>query len=248
MFQELLFLLDVFLLFFTNTNQKTSKNVQNESDVNALTVLDVTILYDSLDPKFSSFLVEQLIPTYTQLQRVMRLKLVPAGRTRQSYHHGHYHFLCPNGKNECFTNKVHACQLHNDASVQQSLNFFACLSENGYDKKAIEKCSKKYSIVSFDDLMDCVKSDLGSCLLSGRINQTSKYQEVVDQVPVAVISKNNENEYIHSYGLKHFNDICCHYLEDYGEKFNCQPHDYYHKNGGKTFSVSKVSETNETYT
>ncbi|XP_056132416.1 gamma-interferon-inducible lysosomal thiol reductase isoform X2 [Lampris incognitus] len=73
--------------------------------------VDVTLYYGSLCPGCRAFITQQLFPTWTMLQDIMTVNLVPYGNTKE-VPSANSPFTCQHGELECHGNMIECLQLY----------------------------------------------------------------------------------------------------------------------------------------
>ncbi|CAL8343692.1 unnamed protein product [Gadus morhua 'NCC'] len=102
----------------------------------------VALYYDSLCPGSRLFLTQQLFPTWTLLQDVMELTLVPYGNT-QELQNATALFSCQHGEAECQSNMMEACILH--LAGPASLQIIHCMEAAAHILQAARPCVELYA-------------------------------------------------------------------------------------------------------
>ncbi|KAI3368216.1 hypothetical protein L3Q82_007937 [Scortum barcoo] len=77
----------------------------------AVPPVSVTLYYESLCPACRVFITQQLFPTWTMLQDIMTLTLVPYGNAKELPSENSP-FTCQHGEPECRGNIIEACIIH----------------------------------------------------------------------------------------------------------------------------------------
>ncbi|KAJ8332734.1 hypothetical protein SKAU_G00425230 [Synaphobranchus kaupii] len=68
--------------------------------------VEVGLYYESLCPGCRLFLTQQLFPTWSMLQDIMNVQLVPYGNAKESFDGKKYLFTCQHGEEECLGNMI----------------------------------------------------------------------------------------------------------------------------------------------
>ena len=78
--------------------------------------------YQTGDTSVKKYFVEELYPSYRDIEEIIDLEIVPFGQTEVVRgDDGNYTFTCPNGPNECIGNKIHV-SLTNVMQMELTLN------------------------------------------------------------------------------------------------------------------------------
>uniref|UniRef100_A0A3Q4NC03 Gamma-interferon-inducible lysosomal thiol reductase n=1 Tax=Neolamprologus brichardi TaxID=32507 RepID=A0A3Q4NC03_NEOBR len=145
----------------------------------AVPVVSVTLYYESLCPDCREFITQQLFPTWTMLQDIMAVTLVPYGNAKvhQSFL-SNSPFTCQHGEPECRGNMIEACILH---LTERTLAFHIiyCM-ESSADVLSAEKRTA-YSVT--EEFDSCVKGDLGYQLMRANALMTRALNPAHTHVP-----------------------------------------------------------------
>uniref|UniRef100_A0A8C7MT18 Gamma-interferon-inducible lysosomal thiol reductase n=1 Tax=Oncorhynchus kisutch TaxID=8019 RepID=A0A8C7MT18_ONCKI len=125
--------------------------------------VQVELYFESLCPGCRLFLTSQLFSTWTMLQDIMSVTLVPYGNAHESFDGKQYQFTCQHGEEECLGNMI-------EPTVYQ-----VCVAL--YDPNT-----------KWDSIMTCVKGDQGNQLMHQNAVKTGALKPAHDYVPWIVIN------------------------------------------------------------
>ncbi|XP_028442979.1 gamma-interferon-inducible lysosomal thiol reductase isoform X2 [Perca flavescens] len=174
-----------------------SCNVQKQCmEVNAIrpnqTVppVSVTLYYESLCPDCRVFITQQLFPTWTMLQDIMAVTLVPYGNAKE-IPSANSPFTCQHGEPECIGNMIEACILH--LTGHSAFQIIYCM-ESATD--VLDAAQPLYApSVSWSSVNSCLKGDLGLQLIHANAAMTRALNPHHTHVPwVTFNGEYTENE------------------------------------------------------
>ncbi|XP_015826334.3 gamma-interferon-inducible lysosomal thiol reductase [Nothobranchius furzeri] len=144
--------------------------------------VSVTLYYESLCPDSRHFITHQLFPTWTMLQDIMSLTLVPYGNAKEMFP-ANSPFACQHGAPECRGNMIEACIISltgNSLAVQ----IIYCMESSTDVLGAAESCLQLYApSVSWSSVDSCVSGDLGHRLMHDYTVMTRALNPVHSHVP-----------------------------------------------------------------
>ncbi|CAK1539929.1 unnamed protein product [Leptosia nina] len=131
--------------------------------------VDVKLFYEAFCPHCRVFDTEQFRPVVERLGQYLDITTYPYGNAQTIEKDGETSFICQNGPDECYGNKLHACALHEILNKTTALIFNACMMEfsqedRGSDDKAADACGKSMNIDS-KPIKRCAKGPRGVELL-----------------------------------------------------------------------------------
>eukprot|EP00066_Takifugu_rubripes_P008304 XP_003974405.1 PREDICTED: gamma-interferon-inducible lysosomal thiol reductase-like isoform X1 [Takifugu rubripes] len=130
----------------------------------------VTLYYQSLCPGSRVFISQQLFPTWSMLQDIMTVTLVPYGNTKE-VPSAKSPFVCQGGEPECLGNMIEACIVH--LTGPSSLQTIYCMEAAADPLTAARPCLQLYApSVSWSTLDSCVKGGLGHRLMHANAAMT----------------------------------------------------------------------------
>ncbi|XP_028259850.1 gamma-interferon-inducible lysosomal thiol reductase-like [Parambassis ranga] len=144
--------------------------------------VSVTLYYESLCPACRGFITQQLFPTWTMLQDIMAVTLVPFGNAKE-VPAADAPFTCQHGEPECTGNMVEACVIH---LTGQSLAFHIiyCMESSADVLSAAQPCLQLYApSVSWSSVESCVKGSLGYELMHANAVMTRALNPAHTHVP-----------------------------------------------------------------
>uniref|UniRef100_A0A8C8HM37 Gamma-interferon-inducible lysosomal thiol reductase n=1 Tax=Oncorhynchus tshawytscha TaxID=74940 RepID=A0A8C8HM37_ONCTS len=149
--------------------------------------VQVELYFESLCPGCRLFLTSQLFPTWTMLQDIMSVTLVPYGNAHESFDGKQYQFTCQHGEEECLGNMIETCILN--ATGSKAFQIVYCMEASTDVIKAGEKCVALYDPnTKWDSIMTCVKGDQGNQLMHQNAVKTGALKPAHDYVPWIVIN------------------------------------------------------------
>uniref|UniRef100_A0A3Q0RVC2 Gamma-interferon-inducible lysosomal thiol reductase n=1 Tax=Amphilophus citrinellus TaxID=61819 RepID=A0A3Q0RVC2_AMPCI len=160
--------------------QKQCMEVNATRPNQAVPPVSVTLYYESLCPDCREFITQQLFPTWTMLQDIMAVTLVPYGNAKV---HPNSPFTCQHGEPECRGNMIEACILH---LTEQSLAFHIiyCMESSADVLSAAQPCLQLYApSVPWSRVDSCVKGDLGYQLMHANALMTRALNPAHTHVP-----------------------------------------------------------------
>ncbi|AWP10762.1 putative gamma-interferon-inducible lysosomal thiol reductase-like isoform 5 [Scophthalmus maximus] len=104
--------------------QKQCMEVNATRPNQAVPPVSVTLYYESLCPACRVFITQQLFPTWTMLQDIMAVTLVPYGNAKE-LPSPNSPFTCQHGEPECRGNLIEACIIH--LTRHSSLQIIYCM-------------------------------------------------------------------------------------------------------------------------
>ncbi|XP_077439977.1 gamma-interferon-inducible lysosomal thiol reductase-like isoform X1 [Vanacampus margaritifer] len=121
--------------------------------------VSVTLYYESLCPACRVFITQQLFPTWSMLQEIMKVTLVPYGNAKELVS-GNTTFACQHGEPECRGNMIEACILH--LTGPTAFQTIYCMESAADVLSAAQPCLQMHApAVSWASVDSCVKGGLG---------------------------------------------------------------------------------------
>ncbi|CAL8252036.1 unnamed protein product [Merluccius merluccius] len=155
-------------------------------------LVEVTLYYESLCPGCRVFLTQQLYPTWTMLQDIMNLTLVPYGNT-QELPSGTSPFSCQHGEAECQTNMMEACILH--LAGDASLHIIYCMESSTHALHAARPCVALYApALSWAAVECCAQGGQGVQLMKDHAARTQGLNPTHSHVPWVTIDGEHREE------------------------------------------------------
>ncbi|XP_062306311.1 gamma-interferon-inducible lysosomal thiol reductase [Osmerus eperlanus] len=129
----------------------------------AVPPVEVTLYYESLCPGCRTFISHQLYPTWTMLQDIMEVKLVPYVNT-EGIPTGSAPFTCQHGEAECDSNMIQSCILH--LAGHSAFPVIYCMESSADVLRAAQPCLQLHDpSMAWNDITSCVKGELGHKLM-----------------------------------------------------------------------------------
>ncbi|XP_034469051.1 LOW QUALITY PROTEIN: gamma-interferon-inducible lysosomal thiol reductase [Hippoglossus hippoglossus] len=144
----------------------------------------VGLYYESLCPGCRMFLVNTLLPTWVLLSDIMTLTLVPYGNAVEKPDGQKYTFECQHGEQECLGNMIEAC-LMNKTNASRII---FCMESSSDVIKSAQSCGIHDPDLSWDDVMSCVKGDVGNQLMHQNAMMTKALNPPHKYVPWITIN------------------------------------------------------------
>lgn len=149
--------------------------------------VEVGLYYESLCPGCRQFLTQQLFSTWTMLQDIMNVQLVPYGNAQESFDGKQYKFTCQHGEDECLGNMIEACVLNMSGS--QAFPIIFCMESALDVLKAAQPCVELYSSsTTWGAIMSCVQGDAGNKLMHQNALKTQALQPPHKFVPWVTVN------------------------------------------------------------
>uniref|UniRef100_M3ZJV9 Gamma-interferon-inducible lysosomal thiol reductase n=2 Tax=Xiphophorus maculatus TaxID=8083 RepID=M3ZJV9_XIPMA len=146
----------------------------------------LTLYYESLCPDCRRFITKQLFPTWTMLQDIMSLTLVPYGNAKEVLS-VNSPFSCQHGEPECRGNMIQACIIHL-TGTSLAFQVIYCMESAANVLNAAEPCLQLYApSVSWAAVDACVTGRLGYKLMHGYAVMTRALNPAHTHVPWVTI-------------------------------------------------------------
>ncbi|KAM9831496.1 gamma-interferon-inducible lysosomal thiol reductase-like [Neosynchiropus ocellatus] len=143
--------------------------------------VSVTLYYESLCPACRVFITQQLFPTWTMLQDIMTVSLVPYGNA-QEVSSANAPFSCQHGEAECRGNMIEACVLH--LAGPSSFQVIYCMESSADVLNASKPCLQLYApSVSWKSVETCASGGLGRRLMHANAARTRGLTPAHTHVP-----------------------------------------------------------------
>ncbi|AWP10764.1 putative gamma-interferon-inducible lysosomal thiol reductase-like isoform 7 [Scophthalmus maximus] len=185
--------------------QKQCMEVNATRPNQAVPPVSVTLYYESLCPACRVFITQQLFPTWTMLQDIMAVTLVPYGNAKLPSPNSP--FTCQHGEPECRGNLIEACIIH--LTRHSSLQIIYCMESAADVLNAAKPCLQLYApSVSWSSVDSCVNKGLGYRLMHANAVMTRALNPAHTHVPWVTFngeySEENEDKAMSSL----FNLVC----------------------------------------
>uniref|UniRef100_A0A672GAC9 Gamma-interferon-inducible lysosomal thiol reductase n=1 Tax=Salarias fasciatus TaxID=181472 RepID=A0A672GAC9_SALFA len=149
--------------------------------IQAVPPVSVTLYYESMCPSCRVFITQQLFPTWTMLQDIMAITLVPFGNTKIPSVNPV--FACQHGQPECRGNMIEACVIHLTGN-NLAFHIIYCMESSADVLSAAQPCLQLYApSVSWSAVDSCVKGGLGYQLMEANAAMTRALNPTHKQVP-----------------------------------------------------------------
>ncbi|XP_058495259.1 gamma-interferon-inducible lysosomal thiol reductase-like [Solea solea] len=143
--------------------------------------VSLTLYYESLCPACRVFITQQLFPTWTMLQDIMSVTLVPYGNAKE-IPSGNSPFTCQHGEPECRGNIIEACIIH--LTRHSALHIIYCMESAANVLSAAQSCLQLYApAVSWSSVDSCVTNGLGDRLMHANAAMTRALKPPHTHVP-----------------------------------------------------------------
>ncbi|KAH9373040.1 hypothetical protein HPB48_010015 [Haemaphysalis longicornis] len=150
-------------------------------------IINLTLYYEGLCPDSRDFILDQLLPTYTKLERDMDLDLVPFGNADMKVSNGTVTFRCQHGPDECYVNKVQTCGVKYVHPTRKLLALIACMFSQDEPAKAGQLCAQKVG-TDWGVLDRCSTGPEGTQLLYEMGKRTRGHKPDIEYVPYVEIN------------------------------------------------------------
>ncbi|XP_045904985.1 gamma-interferon-inducible lysosomal thiol reductase [Micropterus dolomieu] len=147
----------------------------------AVPPVSVILYYESLCPDCRVFITQQFFPTWTMLQDIMTVTLVPYGNAKE-LPSANSSFICQHGEPECRGNMIEACIIN--LTGHSAFQIVYCMESAADVLSAAQPCLQLYApSVSWTSVDSCVKGDLGYQLMHTNAVMTRALSPVHTHVP-----------------------------------------------------------------
>ncbi|KAM3876272.1 gamma-interferon-inducible lysosomal thiol reductase [Diretmus argenteus] len=147
----------------------------------AIPPVEVTLYYESLCPGCRAFITQQLFPTWTMLQHIMTVTLVPYSKA-QELPSANSPFTCQHGAPECHANMIEACIIH--LAGHSAIHVIFCMESAADVLSAAQPCLQLNApAVSWTSIDSCMKGDMGSKLMHTNAIRTRVLSPTHTHVP-----------------------------------------------------------------
>ncbi|KAJ8705426.1 hypothetical protein PYW08_012472 [Mythimna loreyi] len=151
----------------------------------------IAVYYESLCPDSKRFITQQLAPVWRDFRGVVKVKMVPYGKSTQDKVNGKWQFTCHHGPDECYGNKIQACILK-DRNLQdtEKMELVICLMNQANPDKSLDTCLAQVSKETESaKLKRCASSDQGDNLLATYGDKSAAVQRPLAFVPTIIINE-----------------------------------------------------------
>ncbi|KAM7012899.1 gamma-interferon-inducible lysosomal thiol reductase-like [Tautogolabrus adspersus] len=143
--------------------------------------VSITLYYESLCPACRVFITQQLFPTWTMLQDIMTVTLVPYGNAKE-LQSAKSPFSCQHGEPECSGNMIEACIIH--LTGHSAFQIIYCMESSADVVSAARPCVQLYApSVSWSSVDLCVKGLMGNQLMHANAAMTRALSPAHTHVP-----------------------------------------------------------------
>ncbi|GLD51150.1 gamma-interferon-inducible lysosomal thiol reductase isoform X1 [Lates japonicus] len=148
--------------------------------------VEVGLYYESLCPGCRQFLSLMLFPTWVLLGDIMTVNLVPFGNAVEKEQGQKYIFECQHGEQECLGNMIETCLMN---MTDRAFPIIFCMEFSSDVLKSAKTCTEIYKPdLSWDDVMTCVKGDMGNKLMHQNALETKALNPPHEYVPWVTIN------------------------------------------------------------
>ncbi|XP_050559734.1 GILT-like protein 1 isoform X1 [Spodoptera frugiperda] len=151
----------------------------------------IAVYYESLCPDSKRFITTQLAPVWRDFRGVVKVKMVPYGKSTHDKVNGKWQFQCHHGPDECYGNKIQACILK-DRSLQdtEKMELVICLMSQTNPDKSLDTCLTQINKDSESvKLKRCASSDQGDNLLAAYGDKSDAVQRPLGFVPTIIVNE-----------------------------------------------------------
>ncbi|KAF7665487.1 hypothetical protein LDENG_00141260 [Lucifuga dentata] len=155
--------------------------------------VQLALYYESLCPACRDFLTQILFPTWTLLQDILTVTLVPYGNAQEIFDGKKYIFTCQHGVPECLGNMIETCILNMSSST--AFQIIYCMESSTDVIKAAKSCVELYSPqLEWGRIMSCVNGDLGNQLMHQNALKTKALSPPHNFVPWVTVNGEHTDE------------------------------------------------------
>ncbi|XP_046975419.1 gamma-interferon-inducible lysosomal thiol reductase-like isoform X1 [Vanessa cardui] len=151
----------------------------------------IAVYYESLCPDSKKFITSQLAPVWRDFRGLVKVKLVPYGKSTHDKVNGKWQFNCHHGPDECYGNKIQSCILK-DRNLQdtEKMELVICLMGQANPDKSLDTCLEQVKRqAESDKLKRCAAGDQGDALLAAYGDKSDAVQRPLAFVPTIVINE-----------------------------------------------------------
>ncbi|XP_063836872.1 GILT-like protein 1 isoform X1 [Ostrinia nubilalis] len=151
----------------------------------------IAVYYESLCPDSKKFITEQLAPVWRDFRGVVKVKLVPYGKSTHDKVDGKWQFICHHGPDECYGNKVQSCILKDRKLLDtEKMELVICLMGQAQPDKSLDTClAQVKKEAESTKLKACASGAQGDSLLATYGDKTDTVQRPLGFVPTIVINE-----------------------------------------------------------
>ncbi|XP_076009218.1 gamma-interferon-inducible lysosomal thiol reductase [Genypterus blacodes] len=172
--------------------QKQCMELKATRTNSAVPPVAVVLYYESLCPFSRVFITQQLFPTWTLLQDIMTVTLVPYGNTKE-FSSVNSRFVCQHGEAECHGNVIQACVTH--LTGPSAFPIISCMEAAADVLSAAQPCLQLYAPnVSWSSVDACSKGNLGYELMHNNAVMTRALNPAHTHVPWLTINGEYKEE------------------------------------------------------
>uniref|UniRef100_A0A8C5I7Y5 Gamma-interferon-inducible lysosomal thiol reductase n=1 Tax=Gouania willdenowi TaxID=441366 RepID=A0A8C5I7Y5_GOUWI len=160
--------------------------------------VSITLYYESLSPACRAFITQQLFPTWTMLQHIMAVTLIPYGNAEVLTTDWFLQDVSSPASPECRGNVIEACIIH---LTGHSLAFpiIHCMESSIDVLSAAESCIQMFSpSLSWSTVDSCVRGSLGKQLMHDNAVMTRALNPAHRHIPWVTFNgeytKENEDQ------------------------------------------------------
>uniref|UniRef100_A0AAV2KW45 Gamma-interferon-inducible lysosomal thiol reductase n=1 Tax=Knipowitschia caucasica TaxID=637954 RepID=A0AAV2KW45_KNICA len=148
-------------------------------------LVSVSVFYRSLCPAWRRFLVHQLFPTWSMLQDILRVHLVPYSSSKGAP--SDWFVPCQPEDPECSVNMIESCVL--ELSGGSGLEVVSCMETSADVLSAARSCVRLFApSVSWAAVQSCVSGSRGPLLVNQSISATRALSPSPSHLPWVTIN------------------------------------------------------------
>ncbi|XP_059915589.1 gamma-interferon-inducible lysosomal thiol reductase [Gadus macrocephalus] len=149
--------------------------------------VQLELYYESLCPGCRGFLTQMLFPTWTMLQDILNVTLVPYGNAKEWFDGKKYVFTCQHGEEECLGNMIETCLL--TLAGSSAFQVIYCMESSTDVIKSAEACLNLYQpTLKWASVVSCVDGDMGNKLMHLNALKTGALKPAHNYVPWVTIN------------------------------------------------------------
>ncbi|KAG6461510.1 GILT-like protein 1 isoform X2 [Manduca sexta] len=170
----------------------------------------IAVYYESLCPDSKKFITTQLAPVWRDFRGLVKVKMVPYGKSTHDKINGNWSFICHHGPDECYGNKIQACVLKDRSLLDtEKMEIVICLMGQASPDKSIDTCLNVVNKASESSkLKRCASGEQGDNLLASYGDKTDSVMRPLGFVPTIIINE-KFNQSIQDEAFNNLKEVVC---------------------------------------
>ncbi|XP_053623307.1 GILT-like protein 1 isoform X2 [Plodia interpunctella] len=166
----------------------------------------IAVYYESLCPDSKKFITSQLAPVWRDFKGVIKVKLVPYGKSTHEKVNGKWEFTCHHGPDECYGNKIQSCILKDKSLADtEKMELVVCLMSQASPDKALDTCVGQPQQAA---LRACAGAERGAALLAQAGDKTAAVARPLSFVPTVIINEKFDQS-VQDEAFKNLKSVVC---------------------------------------